>query len=184
VTKRKPPRSRKKNGRDSGRLPTEQIDLGAVAQLAGTYLRMFSLEMNSGVNEIMKDHPIGPGQGKTSTLQVIVRNPGISQIELSDIFGRDRSAQFRIIQTLETQGFVRRETDPGERRRHMLFATPAGKALVAGLEKMARDNDARVFRALTPSEYAEFRRLLAKLWRSTLRAGSHYWPDFPAAKST
>ena len=178
MPKRKSTKPRVKNARSSGRLPAEDIDLGAVAQLAGTYLRMFSLAMNSGVNELMKDHPIGPGQGKTSTLQVIVRNPGISQIELSDIFGRDRSAQFRIIQTLEELGFVRRETDPGERRRHMLFATPAGKALVSGLEKMARDNDAKVFRALTPSEHAEFRRLLAKLWRSTLRSGGHYWPEF------
>lgn len=162
----------------SGRLPTEAVELGDLAQHAGTYLRMFSRAMNSGVDELMADHPVGPGQGKTSALQVVVLNPGISQSELSDIFGHDRSAQFRIVQELERRGLIYRRTDPGQRRRHMLFATDAGKALVDGLEIIAHENEAVVFAALTPKEYETLRRLLVKLWKSTLGEAQGYWPDF------
>lgn len=162
----------------SGRRPRETIELGDLAGHAGTYLRMFSRYMNSGVDEIMEAHPVGPGQGKTSALQIIAHNPGISQIELSDIFGRDRSAQFRITADLEKRGLIRREADPGERRRQMLFVTDAGRKLVAGLEKIAHENEERVFSVLSPEDYATFRRILATLWKSTLQSGSGYWPDF------
>lgn len=162
----------------SGRRPLESIELGDLAVHAGTYLRMFSRFMNSNVDELMATHPVGPGQGKTSALQVIARNPGISQIELSDIFGRDRSAQFRMTAELEKRGLIRREADPGERRRQMLFVTEAGQELIAGLEKIAHENEERVFSVLTPEDYATFRRILATLWKSTLDSGGGYWPDF------
>ena len=132
---------------------------------------MFSTLMNSGVDAIMQDHPIGPGLGKTSALQVIALNPGISQIELADIFGRDRSAQFRIIADLEKRGLIQREVDPNERRRHMLFVTPAGRRLIPGLEKIAHENERQVFAAISKEDYANLRRILATLWKRSVKDG-------------
>lgn len=67
------------------------------------------------------------------------------------------------LKNLEAKGFVRREIDPADLRRHRLVVTPSG---IETLEKAllilsARFDDWLV--RLDPSEQAELQRLLAKL---------------------
>lgn len=91
-----------------GRLDAAEVDLGELPMLAGLFFRLLSPIMSARVDRLMAAHPVGQGQGKTSTLQVIAKNPGISQMELSEIFGRDRSAQSRIVSDLERRNLIRR----------------------------------------------------------------------------
>jgi DNA-binding MarR family transcriptional regulator len=160
-----------------GRRRPEDIDLGEIPLHVGSYLRMFGQAHNAMVDETMQDNPIGPGMGKTSTLQIIGRNPGISQIEISEIFGRDRSAQLRIVSELERRGLVYRRIDPNERRRQMLFLTAEGESLVEGVDALTRKNEKAMFSALTPEEYAELRRLLRIVWIDHLGDVGRIWDD-------
>ncbi len=133
--------------------------------------------MGAQVDKMMASHPVGSGLGKTSTLQVVAKNPGISQMELSEIFGRDRSAQSRIVTDLERRGLIKREIDPTQRHRYKLYATQTGLDLVLGLEAMARENERQVFHALSAEEYETMRKLLLRVVRSHLGPGAAYWPE-------
>jgi DNA-binding MarR family transcriptional regulator len=170
------------NDETGGRLDASSVDLGDLPRLAGLYLRVLSPIMSARIDKMMAAHPVGTGQGKTSTLQVIAKNPGISQMELSEIFGRDRSAQSRIVSDLERRKLIRREVDPTQRHRYKLYATDRGADLVLGLEAMARENERQIFHAISDQEYETIRKLLLRVVRSHLGAGAAYWPgpDDPA----
>jgi DNA-binding MarR family transcriptional regulator len=67
------------------------------------------------------------------------------------------------VKRLEAAGFVRREIDPGDLRRHRLLLTPAGrKAMTQGLALVSRAFGARLGR-LTAAQQAELRGLLEKM---------------------
>lgn len=160
-----------------GRLDASRVDLGELPDLAGMYFRVLSVIMSARVDKMMASHPVGVGTGKTSTLQVIAHNPGISQIEISEIFGRDRSIQSRLVTDLEHRGLIRREVDPTQRHRYKLYVTETGADLVFGLEAMARENEAFMFHAIDAKEYETLRKLLLRIMRSHLPDGAAYWPD-------
>ncbi len=172
--RRKP--ARKEESAAGGRLDTASVDLGDLPRLAGLFFRLLSPIMSGRIDKMMAAHPVGTGQGKTSTLQVIAKNPGISQMELSEIFGRDRSAQSRLVSDLERRGLIRREVDPTQRHRYNLYATETGSDLILGLEAMARENDRQIFHAISDEEYETMRRLLLRVVRSHLGPGAAYWP--------
>lgn len=160
-----------------GRLDASRVDLGELPDLAGMYFRVLSVMMSARVDKMMASHPVGVGTGKTSTLQVIAYNPGISQIEISEIFGRDRSVQSRLVTDLEHRGLIRREVDPTQRHRYKLYVTETGADLVFGLEAMARENETFMFHAIDAEEYETLRKLLLRIMRSHLPDGAAYWPD-------
>lgn len=178
-----PPRGKKADLRSEtreeagGRLDVSTVNLGELPQLAGMYLRILSVIMSARVDKMMSAHPVGSGQGKTSTLQVIAYNPGISQMELSEIFGRDRSAQSRLVTDLEKRGLISREIDATQRHRYKLYVTKTGADLVFGLEAMARENESFIFNAISAEEYETLRKLLLRVMRSHLKGGADYWLD-------
>jgi len=67
------------------------------------------------------------------------------------------------LKNLEAKGFVRREIDPTDLRRHRLAVTPQGlKTLDQALEILSAKFDEWLVR-LDPNEQTELQRLLAKL---------------------
>ena len=54
----------------------------------------------------------------------------LTQKALGDMLGKDKSAMVSIIDTLSQQGFVYRETNPTDRREHLLKATEKAKEAV------------------------------------------------------
>ena len=67
------------------------------------------------------------------------------------------------VKRLEAAGFVRREIDAADLRRHRLLLTPAGrKAMTRGLALLSEAFGARLER-LSTAEQAELRTLLEKL---------------------
>jgi DNA-binding MarR family transcriptional regulator len=67
------------------------------------------------------------------------------------------------LKRLEREGFVRREIDPGDLRRHRLSVTPAGRKIMAqGFALLSRAFEARLSR-LSTAEQAQLVELLQKL---------------------
>jgi len=67
------------------------------------------------------------------------------------------------VKRLEAAGFVRREIDPGDLRRHRLLVTPAGRRVIArGLALLSGAFDARLAN-LDPQDQAKLQALLEKL---------------------
>lgn len=67
------------------------------------------------------------------------------------------------LKTLESKGFVRREIDPQDLRRHRLMVTASGRKVVTRARAILSDAYGERLTRLTASERDEFQRLLEKL---------------------
>jgi DNA-binding MarR family transcriptional regulator len=68
-----------------------------------------------------------------------------------------------IVKHLEAQGFVRREIDAADLRRHRLVVTPAGRKVASRGMTMLSDAYAARLARLSTAEQSELQRLLEKL---------------------
>jgi DNA-binding MarR family transcriptional regulator len=77
--------------------------------------------------QLMKAVGLGPDQG---ALMMHLWSVGpVRQTALAAHFGRDSASTTRTVQRLEHAGFVRRDTDPTDRRATLVRPTAAGTAL-------------------------------------------------------
>ena len=59
----------------------------------------------------------------------MLRNPGITQEQISERLGMDRGTTARSVAALEEQGFIIRETDKRDRRINHIYATEKAEQL-------------------------------------------------------
>lgn len=104
--------------------------------------------------------------GTISALAIISANPGISQNELTQMSGTDRSTMVGVIDSLEEQGWAVREQSRTDRRRHALQVTPKGakalKEIMASISAM----ETQMLAGFSEEDMAMFLDLLEKMQQS------------------
>jgi DNA-binding MarR family transcriptional regulator len=80
------------------------------------------------------------------------RAGGVSQRELAGLMRIEPSTLVRHLDRLEAEGYVERRADPADRRRLLVDVTPAGRARLTELHKVARTTDAELRAVLTDHE--------------------------------
>ena len=83
--------------------------------------------------------------------------------ELADSLGLTRGAVSKIVDKLDTKGWVQTETKEGDSRFRLLSLTRAGQRSLPILAEIADQNDAAYFDCLTAGEKNALRELLIKL---------------------
>lgn len=98
------------------------------------------------------------------TLVLAVCGDGIArtQIEIAATLGLDKTTLMGILDRLEGQEFLVRETDPRNRRVRIPKTTPAGQAV---LERALAQRDERVAETLQDLDQEEIGALRTQLWR-------------------
>ena len=89
--------------------------------------------------------------------------PGVDQITLAKQVVFDAATSGSVIGRLETKGWVRREADTQDRRRKLLFVTPAGAAALAGMNAAVEQAQRNMLAPLAAKDQEVFMRLLAQL---------------------
>lgn len=78
-------------------------------------------------------HDYGTGETYTSvevhTLKHIADNPGITVTELARDYGKTKGAVSQILKKIESKGLIRREADPGNDNKCLLYITEKGEML-------------------------------------------------------
>ncbi|BEP12252.1 MarR family winged helix-turn-helix transcriptional regulator [Acidothermaceae bacterium B102] len=87
----------------------------------------------------------------------------LSQTELADRSGHDRSDVVRLVDELEKAALVKRDRDPEDRRRNVVTITPAGRRRLVALDAALVGAQDQLTARLTPSERKQLVTLLAKL---------------------
>ncbi|WP_123042513.1 MarR family winged helix-turn-helix transcriptional regulator [Cohnella candidum] len=77
-------------------------------------------------------------KGQYLYLVRICENPGIIQEKLAEMIKVDRTTAARAIQKLETNGFIEKKDDPGNKKINKLFPTVKGKTVYPYIK---REND-------------------------------------------
>jgi DNA-binding MarR family transcriptional regulator len=101
-----------------------------------------------------------PQQG----LMIVLSKAGpMNQISLGEEMGIDKATMVKIIDQMEDSGFVRRNSDPSDRRVKLVDLTPKGRALLPKLVAIREKVEGRFLAPLSKAETAELRRLIMKL---------------------
>jgi MarR family transcriptional regulator, temperature-dependent positive regulator of motility len=88
------------------------------------------------------------------------------QQALADAFCMDANNVVLLLNELEELGYATRVRDPGDRRRHLVRLTPAGRDALAHTERAQREIEDEVLGALDADERRTLRQLLARALRS------------------
>jgi DNA-binding MarR family transcriptional regulator len=112
--------------------------------------------------------PPGRHPQEMSILATLRETGPISQRKLGDMLGVNRTIMVKIVDRLETDGLVRRERDPADRRSYALAPTQDGLAALARMHKAAGTGEAEITERLTGDEARRLTELLLGLLPDTV----------------
>lgn len=144
--------------RRSGRPP---VHFGRLEHLLGYALRRAQVRVFQDFDAEMKELGLTPGQ--LGALFLIEANRGLSQSELGNALGIDRSSVVPLIDRLQKHGWVRRAARSSDRRAYALELAPGGIALLARLLPRLEAHETRIAARLSSGERKQFFELLDKV---------------------
>ncbi len=101
---------------------------GRLGELLTSQIRRADILLSRAFHQVSASHELK--SGAISSLALILANPGISQSELAEQVGKDKSRIVAIIDILEERGFAHRAQSTPDRRRRALYATKEGEAFL------------------------------------------------------
>ena len=96
-------------------------------------------------------------------LGCLVQSPGAIQRDIAQMTRTTASSVSSLLQGLERSGLVERRTEDGNERSKRVYATPAGIALIAGLDTAMAAADETILAPLDRAERAILHTLLTKI---------------------
>jgi DNA-binding MarR family transcriptional regulator len=81
----------------------------------------------------------------------------------------DKSTASRVVDALESKGYVRRDPDPEDGRALRIQATPAGRRLHARIEEEILEEERRLLAGFEPEVRRAMARLIGELARAAVR---------------
>ena len=96
-------------------------------------------------------------------LNALIDDPGEDQITLSGRVAFDPATSGSVIGRLEAKGWVKREADPRDKRRKLLWTTTAGEEVALEMKRAVGRAQQRIVSPLDPGERDQLAALLAKL---------------------
>ncbi len=126
------------------------LQLGRLEKLLGYALRRAQIRVFQDFAAEMKEFGLTPGQ--LGALLLIEANKGLSQSELGNALGIDRSSVVPLIDRLQRRGWVRRAPRATDRRAHALELAPGGVSLIQRFLPHLEAHEARIATGLSPAE--------------------------------
>ena len=96
-------------------------------------------------------------------LNALIDDPGEDQVTLAGRVAFDAATSGSVISRLESKGWVRREADPADKRRKLLWVTPEGEQVALRMKRAVARAQARMVAPLDATERAQLVQLLGKL---------------------
>jgi DNA-binding MarR family transcriptional regulator len=136
-------------------VPAPKIDVGKIWSLAYRFLMSVITSVAPDISEL------GLETKELFVLAELDAHP--HPAELADVLSMPKPTVTMYVKRLEAAGFLRREIDGADLRRHRLILTPEGrKTMARGLALMSKAFGARLAR-LSSAQQAELATLLEKL---------------------
>ncbi|MBV4359966.1 MarR family winged helix-turn-helix transcriptional regulator [Pinibacter aurantiacus] len=137
------------------KMPKDISDSPLFDDLRGTLhfqLHRIQKAMFRNGNHMMQKSDIPLQMEQLPVLMVICAKKELSQQEVADILGRDKSSVMRSITTMVKKGLVIVSQDVNDKRRNNLIPTKNGIALANKLKNIAKEAEAEAFKAFSVEE--------------------------------
>ena len=121
----------------------DDIPLGAVVSLVNRSKFVF-------LNNRLR--PLGLSAGQFPVLMLLAKEQNIMQDRLVRHYNLDKGTIARAVRKLENGGYIRRITDPGNRRAVRLFLTTKGEGTIPLLQAINREWEDQISTGLTKDE--------------------------------
>jgi DNA-binding MarR family transcriptional regulator len=96
-------------------------------------------------------------------LATVAERGPLTQAALGRVLHVNRTIMVKVVDVLERDGLLRRERDPGDRRRYALKITDAGRTTIAAMREASVEINRRFTAPLTPDEHERLNVLLQSL---------------------
>lgn len=109
--------------------------------------------------------PVGVTGRELGVMLLLEGRDLLSQQQVAERFGVDRTTMVGLVDALEAKGLVARRPDAEDRRRNVLELTGDGHAALARAVRASDDAERRLLGGLDDAEAAQLRALLTRLDR-------------------
>lgn len=140
------------------------LKLGKLGDFIGFRLRRIQNQLSKNFEAATQAHNLR--SGLFSSLALISANPGVSQNELSQAVGLDKSVTVQIIDELEKRGFAKRERSTTDRRRHELHCSEEGREFLNELFAIMEETEDKVLHQVSGSELDLLKILLDRMYEA------------------
>lgn len=141
--------------------PHGPVSLGTVEQLVSFQVRRAQAALTQGFQAKLRAYDLSLMQ--YAVLSVMQENPGLSQTDLGNALGIDRSTMVAIIDRLQGRNLVYRESSPQDRRSYALILTAEGKALLRTIAPIVDAYEAEITSDLNEAERGQLLSLVQRL---------------------
>jgi DNA-binding MarR family transcriptional regulator len=127
-------------------------------------------QLNKSFHKRTSEELLGMRMRQFMALSKVRDHPGISQQELAEMMILDPNGVVLLLNELEDLGYSLRRRDAGDRRRHIVELTDAGRKAVAHADKARGSIEDELLSALTDEDKATLKRILNKAIEGSTRA--------------
>ena len=131
---------------------------------AGLLLALLGQAAMRRLRDAHTAHHLSPRQFQL--LGLLHDQGAIGQQELGQVMGVDPSVLVTLLNPLEADGYVSRQRDPADRRRHVVALSPAGATHLAAAARAQRAAENELFSGLDQDQREQLRQLLLALQAS------------------
>lgn len=100
---------------------------------------------------------------QVALMTILAEHGAVSQSKVTDLTGVNRTLMVKLVDELETQGWVARERNPADRRSYALRLTAEGSRSLNGLHAELDRAESELTRSLTPADVHQLKQLLSRL---------------------
>jgi DNA-binding MarR family transcriptional regulator len=136
----------------------------------GTGLITLLTRVSKALHKRTPEAVLGMKWRDSQALGFILKHEGLTQQELGDAMLMDDNTVVLLLNELEAAGFSVRRRDPGDRRRHIVEITPAGKRAIERAEKAQEGIEDELLGDLSQDERATLTKLLTRVMDGLLKA--------------
>jgi len=137
------------------------IDLGALDGFVGFRLRIAQIRVFRDFEHSLTDLGVTPAS--FSVLEVLRKNPGVTQSKLASAVHLDRSSVVPLLDKLEQRGLLHRRASATDRRNNQIYLSREGETLLDAAMLRVRKLERRLTARLTASDKKAVMVALAKI---------------------
>jgi DNA-binding MarR family transcriptional regulator len=136
----------------------------------GTGLITLLTRVSKALHKRTPEAVLGMKWRDSQALGYLLKHGGVTQHELGDAMLMDDNTVVLLLNELEAAGFSVRRRDPGDRRRHIVEITPAGRRAIERAEKAQEGIEDELLGDLSQDERATLKALLSRVMDGLLKA--------------